>query len=108
MCDCYEEKCAKRECDAYLPVHLADFETGRDEIQVFCARHIPARNVRIFKIRDKIYGRIKMGIRYLTANAKKHADGNHPNAAYFQIVEPQNDKKKVNGTSNTSSRGGRG
>ena len=36
MCDCYTAKCAK--CGRDIPMHLGDFETKRDEIEVYCIR----------------------------------------------------------------------
>ena len=104
MCDCYEAPC--KVCGLPLPVHLADWNTKRDEIEVFCKGHIPKENVRIFTlIESGMYNthhanypahkngqhtgskRVahrckpgwKMGIRALTDNARANIEGNHPN-----------------------------
>jgi hypothetical protein len=80
MCNCYDHQC--KECDTYIPIHLEDYDTDPDEIEVFCHRHIPESNVRIFKLTHKEDGLPKgfrIGIRSLTENAKKHEGGNHPN-----------------------------
>jgi hypothetical protein len=89
MCDCYDAKCHSKGCGEMLPVHLGDYNTKRDEIEVFCKQHLPIAGCRIFTITQSItYGGEKkkvlkkgwkMGIRYLTDNAKKNAVVNHPN-----------------------------
>ena len=48
MCDCYFQKCEK--CALMFYIHLADFELDREEIQVFCEKHIPEENVAIQEI----------------------------------------------------------
>ena len=88
MCDCYEHAC--KICGELLPVHLGDYQTKRHEIEVFCRSHIPKSDVRIFTITEPTVEEInnkkrrykigwKMGIRYLTENAKKNKEINHPN-----------------------------
>lgn len=42
MCDCYWQKC--EQCDEMIPVHIADFCTPRENIEVFCGKHIPDKN----------------------------------------------------------------
>ncbi len=92
MCDCYYHKC--KECDAKLPVHLGDYDTQRDEIEVFCEDHIPEHDVRAFTVtgvfedeennyfeNDKTYVGWKMAMRSLTENAIYNEEGNHPNLA---------------------------
>jgi hypothetical protein len=75
-------------------MHLSDFATGRDEIRVYCWRHLPKKGV-FFKIKDadkdikrrhpEIYADEKylvgkaVCVVPLTENAKRNADGNHPN-----------------------------
>lgn len=39
MCDCYEQKC--EQCNEIIPVHIADFCTPRENLQVFCEKHLP-------------------------------------------------------------------
>jgi len=85
MCDCYAAKCDHDGCTETLPVHLEDFDTGRDEISVYCAAHLPRTNVRVFTLTDDEDAECgypkgwRMGIRYLTDNARERADGNEPN-----------------------------
>ena len=50
MCDCYGEKC--KECEEVIPIHLGDYETSRDEIEVYCKEHIPPVNCRIFVLKE--------------------------------------------------------
>lgn len=91
MCDCYSARC--RRCQTRLPVHLADFDTPRKEVAVYCAKHLPKYNVRVFTLTevDEDYPvGWKMGIRYLTPRARAHADGNHPNLSAMWDTE---DKK---------------
>lgn len=85
MCDTYSAKCSHRGCNVYLPIHLEDFATERTEIRVYCKKHLPDHDVRVFT-----FGRLlrgdgplpkAMGIRYLTDNARRHRDGNSPNTA---------------------------
>ena len=37
MCDCYGHKCLL--CDERVPIHLGDFNTRREEINVICHKH---------------------------------------------------------------------
>jgi hypothetical protein len=86
-------------CGEKLPVHLGDYETGRDEVEVFCEKHIPENNCRIFTLTENEYIDIgsycggyevkkyvlefwegwQMAMRYLTDNAQKNKEMNHPN-----------------------------
>ncbi len=90
MCDCYEAKC--KVCGiSGLPVHLGDYETNRDEIEVYCKGHIPPTNCRIFVTKSqsgRYPKKFKMGIRALTENAKKNKEINHPNLnSDFVVVD---------------------
>jgi hypothetical protein len=97
MCDICSLKCAC--CDVYLPVHLGDFDTERDEVMVFCKDHIPDHDVRVFTLlEDDLYEETepalilypkgwKMGIRYLTENAEKNKDMNFPNTYNEPAIE---------------------
>ena len=95
MCDCYMAKCNNKKCKKKLNLHLGDHNTARDEIEVFCGRHIPKDNCRIFiSLSEKPFqGRRirkgwKMGIRSLTENAKNNEDDNCPNeVAEFLILD---------------------
>ena len=88
MCDCYEHKC--QECSEYVPIHLANFGTGRNEIEVYCDKHIPVDTSDgvVWRWGDYAgdYSKApsktrRVFIRALTENAKAYAaDGNEPNA----------------------------
>lgn len=82
MCDCYQHKCNHNDCNIRIPMHLEDFETEREEVEVFCGSHIPSKSertdgvvwsVRQGKTKSKIF------VRALTKNAKNHWKGNHYN-----------------------------
>ena len=74
-------------------MHLGDYKTARNEVEVFCSEHLPDTDVSIFTtLEDDVYDDIpyipttilhhkgfRMGIRYLTENARSHADMNEPN-----------------------------
>jgi hypothetical protein len=82
MCDCYTAKC--KICETLLPLHLGDYETGRTEIEVFCEKHLPNIDCRIFTLTENedVYPiGWQMGIRALTDNAREYKDYNHPNLA---------------------------
>lgn len=83
MCDCYEHKCA--ECDEVLDMHLEDYSTDRDEIEVFCDKHIPENldDGILWEWSDEVIEEPKewrkIFVRCLTKNARCHSTGNHPN-----------------------------
>ena len=83
MCDCYGEKCHKTGCIATLPVHLGDYDTGREEIEVFCKSHIPKEDCRVFTLTENHSRHFKKGwkmaIRALTDNARMNKNKNYPN-----------------------------
>ena len=75
MCDCYQHKCNHENYNVRIPIHLEDFSTGRDEVEVFCGSHIPEKSKR----KDGVLWRIKqckssskIFVRALTQNAKDH------------------------------------
>jgi hypothetical protein len=72
------DKC--RVCGEQIEMHLVDFSTGQNEIEVYCEVHIPVdrKDGVVWRYGDgKPYR--KAFVRWLTDNARKHADGNHPN-----------------------------
>lgn len=86
MCDIYMHKCKK--CKVEIDMHLADFDTGQSEIDVYCANHIPT-NVEEGVVWE--YGDTKkMGetvfIHSKTENAKDNWEGNHPNYLHLKAV----------------------
>lgn len=86
MCDCYGHKCGV--CGREWPIHLMDFATNREEINVYCEKHFPFTKITSpnpfskFKIKDEDYGNHTIIIEYLTENALDNKDGNHPNCDY--------------------------
>jgi len=99
MCDILNSPC--KVCSADLPLHLGDYETAPEEVECYCEKHLPDSNVRVFTItKDETYEDLphikktvifekgwKMGIRYLTENARDNKDINHPNIGVEMIKE---------------------
>jgi len=89
MCDCYGHECVM--CKRVIPIHLGDFLTNRDEIEVFCQRHIPRDKTHgtLFMIadEDEDIRRQRVFIRYLTANARKRRVANHPNTWVDDVIK---------------------
>lgn len=83
MCDCYGHKCEK--CDTTLDIHLGDYDTGREEIEVYCDEHIPldTDNGVVWQWSDdegkKPTDMKRMFIKWRTKNAEENADDNCPN-----------------------------
>lgn len=82
MCDCYSHKCQAPKCKIELEMHLNDYDTGREEIEIYCEAHLPER------LDDGVLWEVKLGrkfkkffVRSLTRNAKKNSAGNHPNVS---------------------------
>lgn len=48
MCDCYSPGCEI--CDETIPVHIEDFNFPRDEVKVFCGKHLPTARATIFEV----------------------------------------------------------
>ncbi len=73
MCDCYFQKCCM--CDNKIYLHLGDYRTQRDEIKIYCKKHIPKNNKNgiVWKYWETYKSIIYKGIYYielLTENAK--------------------------------------
>ena len=86
MCDIYMHKC--KMCKTEIDMHLADFDTDQDEIDVYCHKHIP-KNVNWGVVWN--YGDTKkMGerayIRSNTKNSINNWEGNHPNHLYLEVI----------------------
>lgn len=94
MCDCYMAKCAG--CGRGVPMHLGDFDTGRDEVDVFCCRckgKVPFGVVKM--VWSQPYGpnnnqawKIRRGhitVVSKTLNALSHALDNYPNLFSWEI-----------------------
>lgn len=91
MCDCYGHKCEK--CDELLDMHLGDFVTSRDEIRVYCGKHLPPKGTpgALWKINEggKTRSRwVKMHIEPLTADASDRirSEENCPNTFGGELV----------------------
>lgn len=42
MCDCFGLKCAVKDCEEGMPIHISDFRLPRTVIKrVYCAKHSP-------------------------------------------------------------------
>ena len=94
MCDCYSHKCNHPGCNVRIPIHLEDYETGRDEIKVFCGSHIPKnRDDGVLWTWKQGKSKTRVFIKALTDNAKNHWEGNSINdeGNYIEIFG----KKKV-------------
>lgn len=92
MCDCYVHKC--EHCDWMVPMHLEDFSTERDEIQVFCEDHLPENMtdgmVWEYNDNEKVKNPRKwhkVFVRWLTDNARIHAQGNSPNTWHCRRLD---------------------
>ncbi len=82
MCDIYSHCCDYKSCANEIEMHLEDFATDQDEIQVFCGSHIPKNKTdgvlwRYRPCSQKSHGR--MFVRCLTNNARNHWEGNYYN-----------------------------
>ena len=88
MCDIYGARCVKKNCSAVIDMHLADYETGREEIKVFCGSHIPPKKERkdgvLWKIRKR-KSSTRIFVVYLTQNARNHWEGNRYNGEDFAL-----------------------
>jgi len=69
-------------------MHLEDFDTERDEVEVFCGSHIPPKSER----KDGVVWSVQHGknnskifVRALTQNAKNHWKGNYYNGCCKQV-----------------------
>jgi hypothetical protein len=94
MCDIYMHPC--KVCKEEIEMHLGDWNTSADEIEVYCKNHIPEHDVVIWDSDEinkqkaplsEIYTNGRVGVRALTENAKLNKECNHPNAFNAEIVE---------------------
>ena len=82
MCNCLMMPC--KVCGTLLPLHLGDWLTQPEEVECYCRSHLPKGNVTVFILTKSEKYPIykigwKMGIRYLTENAKQNRSRNYPN-----------------------------
>jgi hypothetical protein len=86
MCDCYVDEC--KVCKEQIQMHLVDFSTGQDEVEVYCELHMPDNRTDgvVWSYGDGKPHR-RAFVRWLTDNARNHADGNHPNYTDVDVAE---------------------
>ena len=95
MCDCYTDKC--RGCGKGIEMHLSDYDTGRNEIEVYCGKCLPKdlSDGVLWKYKDDMLAPPAchewqfVFVRALTDNAKSNADGNHPNQQDMETGIPE-------------------
>jgi len=106
MCDCYWTYC--KECKEVLPVHIGDFCMPREDIEVYCANHLPEKDVVVYELIEDAYyreeefeileGHIpgwKMGVRYLKEPPQKYGlSATEPNIGAEHIAEVRFDNGK--------------
>lgn len=86
MCDIYNAVCQGK-CGEEINMHLSDYNTGRDEVEVFCHNCIPddRSDGVLWQYREDGTKKLKkVFVRALTDNARNNADGNHPNEGYVK------------------------
>ena len=86
MCDIFYPECRAEGCAVRASIHLADFLTKRDEVEIYCWNHIPEdiSDGVLYDVDDEVVGELpgykgKLFIRALTDNAKNRWLGNHYN-----------------------------
>jgi hypothetical protein len=78
-------------CGRNIDMHLADYDTDPEEIEIYCGKHLPEDR------RDGIlwgYRKKRVFVRALTKNAYTHAGGNHPNDGLSGPVEMFGDARE--------------
>ncbi len=80
MCDIYTHVCDHEGCAFSVELHLANFDTGRDEIEIYCENHMPKdkEDGVVWKIvegksRDRFF------MRCLSQKARDNWNGNNYN-----------------------------
>ena len=95
MCDCFNPSCHL--CDRRLPLHIADFCTERENVEVYCAAHVGKTHqfpgsVWQWKEGDPLDGFRKgerMGILILDTKglSDEHVDGIVPNTGEGDCIK---------------------
>jgi hypothetical protein len=83
MCDIYFHKC--KTCNNYCEMHLGDFDTTQEEINVYCndcSKKMPKNNFVLWIDSDGAFTIVES----LTKNAWDNRGMNHPNIAYIKMV----------------------
>lgn len=98
MCDCYGPSCSHPGCENIVEMHLGDYLTGRDEVEIYCHFHIPkdiSTGV-LFGLAETPANQTEVFLKYLTDNARKNWDVNHPNVSYPFCVKKAFGKSLIN------------
>lgn len=73
MCDCYWPSCEVKGCDVVVPVHIGDFNYPREDVRVWCGKHIP---------KDK-WGDARTGVEVFVSTDNEEED--YPRGTFFAI-----------------------
>ena len=70
-------------------MHLEDFSTAREEVVVFCHKHLPdiRQNGAVWEYWEPDCGTVRCFVLATTKTALTHTRGNHPNTGNSKIVE---------------------
>jgi len=82
MCDCYWTSC--KFCEEQIPVHIQDFNYNRDDLEVFCEKHLPTERATIFTLtseEDKLPKGWRCAFRLLGGKVEPFSAGVTPNLA---------------------------
>lgn len=89
MCDIYVAEC--KVCGKEIDMHLGDYDTDRDEVEVYCYKHrgIKTEGV-LWRVGKGGGGGFKVGDKFwvipLTENARNNRHHNHPNVGRPEII----------------------
>jgi len=86
MCDCYEAECEKKGCTEEIPIHIADYDFPREDVQAYCSKHLPKKKATLFEVieecknfKDKEVG-WKCAIRLCNGRIEPDSVGVYPNS----------------------------
>ena len=87
VCDCYTDKC--RVCGEEVEMHLSDYNTAPEEIEVYCGSHAPVDKSDgvMWVCGDRKSDMKRVFVRALTDVARDNMSGNHPNCSFVEIWE---------------------
>jgi hypothetical protein len=74
-------------CGEKIEMHLADFNTAPDEVEVFCQNCMPTARIGgiVWNYKDSPKAKWqRVFVKALTENAVDNMDGNHPNASFTE------------------------
>lgn len=93
MCDCYWAKC--QICDKEIPIHIADFNYPRTDVEAWCQSHIPnGKGIEIFEMmEDEDRGEeiefpkgMKFGLRLKHGELRPSYEGVEPNLTTAESI----------------------